>query len=153
MSDAKFCKNGTALITNIDNYHIQETYCDCCGKLDQPETTETEIYYQDIITPENILNKDISVRAGGCMFLGNKEVLYYDFKKMGKHIAQKYILREQKTLKNDNARFICGMDLLPDGKIWVGLDKKIHNSFQELYKWLNKKGFSYEIYQEEDFKL
>jgi hypothetical protein len=140
------------VITSEQHYHVQETYCECCGNLDQPEHTQTERYYQ--LTFDEFPSVNIS--DGIIYFAGRSICDQHDL--LDQQIPTKYMVRSKRS-GDDYWWLAFGLDLVADGRIWIGgsyqhkTNSQFFNSFTDLFKFLKDLlGDNWIITIEEDFR-
>lgn len=84
------------------------------------------------------------------LYLGSFKVEAYDFKELEGKIPVLYCVRNWDSELGYN-RFVCGLDLTKDGKVWVGIGKdSIFDTIEEAIKFVeDKEGVICKIFLEE----
>lgn len=80
--------------------------------------------------------KEIDTPSDLYLFLGSYEVKNYDWTEFECKIPVWYCVR---TWENDYYRFVCGLDLMSDGRVWVGIGKDSYfNSIEDAMDFVQK---------------
>lgn len=75
--------------------------------------------YSDAYGYKVYANHPLAKIVDGKLFLDKNEVVDYDETKFNSKIPTLYCIREVET-----SRFVCGLDLIPNGNVWVGIGKR-----------------------------
>jgi hypothetical protein len=94
------------------------------------------------------LKEDIT---GVSLFLGSYEVRDYVDVEFENKIPVWYCVR---TFIDNRYRFVCGLDLMSDGKVWLGLNGSYFDSVEEAMDFVKQKeGKECVIFTEEKIRL
>jgi hypothetical protein len=80
--------------------------------------------------------KEVGESSDLQLFLGSYEVKNYDRSEFECNIPILYCVR---TFTDDYYRFVCGLDLMSDGRVWVGIGEDSYfNSIEEAMNFVQK---------------
>jgi hypothetical protein len=80
--------------------------------------------------------KEVGESSDLQLFLGSYEVKNYDWSEFECNIPILYCVR---TFTDDYYPFVCGLDLMSDGRVWVGIGKDSYfNSIEEAMNFVQK---------------
>jgi hypothetical protein len=130
---------------------------------------EEEIVYRGFpLLPVDYSNPDIRIESNeyhSDLYLGNRLVEDYwkdsnNFIELKGNVPCLFVIRKpvMKPWLNGTERlfqeFVCGLDLMPDGGVWVGLNRKVYSSIPEALDFLsNELGDDFSIEMEEPLGL
>lgn len=85
--------------------------------------------------------------------LGNMKISGYDANLLQKKIPVWYCIREW-SASMEYWSFVCGLDLLKNGKVWVGINDSTFDTIGEAIAFVEKeKGITCKIFMEEQMKF
>lgn len=96
-----------------------------------------EDYPQEIFGYRSVINHDLAKIKDGKLFLGDYEVCGYE-NEAERFPNLKTVIPTLYTLRTKEGRFLSGLDLVEDGKVWAGYSlDNYFNSIEEAIKAVN----------------
>ena len=124
---------------------------------DERYGVETHEYYGIRLMPENYSNPQVEVGADTLSFCG-ENVEGYDywvrmFPSLSINIPRYYVIREY-DYERGFYSFVCGCDLLDDGRVWQGITRTYYPSILDAIKFIREKyGNDFSIDLEEPMQI
>jgi hypothetical protein len=89
----------------------------------------------------------------GELSLGNRKISEYSADLLQGKIPVWYCLREW-SVSMEYWSFVCGMDLLKNGKVWVGINDSTFDTIEEAIAFVeNEKGTICKVFMEDEMKF
>jgi len=87
------------------------------------------------------------------LYLGHRKISEYNADLLQGKIPVWYCLREW-SVSMEYWSFVCGMDLLKNGKVWVGIKDSTFDTIEEAVIFVEKeKGITCKVFMEDEMKF